>query len=493
MGSVKQLAGQTIWYGLSSIVARFLNYLMTPYLTGVFTLALYGEISNLYSLMPLLNVLFTYGMETAYFRFHNSPDKKRVFNTICMTLISTTVLFTVCLFFFRHILATILNIEQHADYIVLVSFIVAFDTLSAIPFAKLRQEGKPRKYATIKFLNILVNISCSYFFISVCHKWVNVHSTGFTSTWYNPNWSVGYLFLSNLIASLCTLIALSKEFSAIEWEFDKVLWKKIILYALPMLLVGFGGMINETFDRFMLGKLANFPTSDLRNEQIGIYSACYKLSMLITFSVQAFRMASEPFFFQNADKGDAKRNFARVMKFFVITVSIMFLVVALFIDIWKHFISNHRMWEGLAVVPILLLANMFLGIYYNLSIWYKLGNKTYAGAIITIIGAFITIIVNLIFIPYFSYMASAWATLLCYGSMMVISFIWGQKEYYIPYAWKKLIAFIVIVLLLYWFHNLIDFVLHNQIINLITGAGLLSLYCYFIYKIEYKEFVKLKI
>lgn len=494
MGSVKQLAGQTMWYGLSSIAARFINYLLTPYLTAVFTAAIYGEISLLYAAIPLLNILFTYGMETAYFRFYNNyEDKKAVYNTISISLIASSIILTGCLLLFKHSLAQLLSIIKHEDYIVVVAFIIGFDALAAIPFARLRQLGKPKKYAFIRLMNILVNIAAVYFFISVCPKWIAKNPRGFTATWYNKEWGVGYVFIANLIASISTLLLLWKEWLGFDWKFDKVLWKTLMLYSLPLIIAGLGGMINETFDRIMVAKLAPFPTEELRNAQVGIYSACYKLSMLITFSVQAFRMAAEPFFFKQAQDKNAPRTYARVMKFFVITLSVMFLCVVLFVDIWKYMIGRHSMWVGLPVVPILLLANMFLGIYYNLSIWYKLGNKTKAGATITLIGAAITLLINFIFIPHFSYMASAWATFFCYGSMMVISFVWGQKEYRIPYAWKKLVAFVVIAVLVYWLHNAVNYFVPNKYVSFLSRIVLLGIYCFFIFKVEKKEFAKLPV
>src|ERR1700749_1895235 len=262
---------------------------------------------------------------------------------------------------------------------------------------------------------------------------------------YNPATNpIVYVVLANVIQSAVTLLLLLRELSEIRLKFDARLWGVMMIYSLPLIIAGMGGMINETFDRLMLRWW--LPGSvDLRESQVGIYNACYKLSILITLFIQAFRMGAEPFFFKQAEQENPQRVYARVMKFFVITITTMFLLVMLYLDIWKYFIRNEKMWVGLKVVPILLLANMFLGIYYNLAIWYKITHKTIAGAYITLIGAGITLIINYFFIPSFGYMACAWATFACYGSMMVVSFIWGQKEYHIPYAWKKLCAYIIIV------------------------------------------------
>jgi O-antigen/teichoic acid export membrane protein len=251
-------------------------------------------------------------------------------------------------------------------------------------------------------------------------------------------------------------------------------------------------MINEVFDRIMLAR--RLPgTKEYADYQVGIYSACYKLSLLITLFVQAFRMGAEPFFFRQAGEENAQRTYARVMKFFVITICIMFLVVALYLNIWKHFIRDQKMWDGLDVVPILLFANMFLGIYYNLSIWYKLSRNTRAGAYITFIGAAITLVINYVFIPRFSYRASAWATFFCYGSMMVISFIWGQKAYRVPYAWKKLLAYMVIVTLLYFIHHGLTRLWRNEVFSLALATLLTGGYTLFILRVERKEFRRLPV
>jgi O-antigen/teichoic acid export membrane protein len=265
------------------------------------------------------------------------------------------------------------------------------------------------------------------------------------------------------------------------------LWKEVWVYALPLTIAGFAGMINETFDRVMLQRWSPLK-GDAATFEVGIYSACYKLSILITLFVQAFRMGAEPFFFKQSTEANAPKVYARVMKFFVITICGMFLLVSLYLDIWKYFIQDKKMWVGLKVVPILLLANMFLGIYINLSIWYRLSRKTTAGAYITLIGAGITIAVNFIFIPYFSYMACAWATFLCYGTMMVISYIWGQKSYPVPYAWKKLLAYMVIVVTLYFIHSALISIWHNDALNYTVATLFLVLFGLFIYRVEKKEF-----
>jgi O-antigen/teichoic acid export membrane protein len=288
------------------------------------------------------------------------------------------------------------------------------------------------------------------------------------------------------------LLMVWKELMKFNWKLNVPLWKEIIIYSLPLTIAGFAGMINETFDRIMLRWWAPGGAAAAKAD-VGIYSACYKLSILISLFIQAFRMGAEPFFFKQSAEENAQRIYARVMKFFVITITLMFLVVALYLDIWKQFIRDETMWEGLKVVPVLLFANMFLGIYYNLSIWYRLSHKTTPGAYITLIGASITLIINFLFIPHFSYMACAWATFACYGSMMVISFIWGQKEYRIPYAWRKLVAYMVIVALLYFIHHGATKWWPNTWFNYLLATLFLAGYSLFILRIERKEFQKLPV
>ena len=493
MSGIKKLAGQTIWYGVSSIAARFINYLLLPYLTFKLSTAIYGEFSLVYSFIPFMNVVFTYGMETAYFRFSNTKDKDTVYNTTSISLIFSSIILGALLILFRQPIATLLSVGTHSEYIIVAAGIIAIDALCGIPFARLRQEGRPIKFALTKIGGIFVNIAATYFFISTLPNFLSTHPTHWLNSYYVPEWSVGYLLLANLVQNLFVLLLLSKEFFGFKWQFDAKLWKELMMYGMPLIIAGFAGMINETFDRIMLQWWAPVSSAVEANREVGIYSACYKLAMLISLAVQAFRMGAEPFFFKQSGDKDAPKLYARIMKFFVITLCMMFLMVALYLDVWKQFIRNREMWVGLQVVPILLLANMFLGIYYNLSVWYKLGNKTMAGAWITLAGASITLLINYTLIPYFSYMACAWATFACYGSMMVISYLWGQKEYPIPYAWKKLVAYIAIVTSLYLIQKGILYFYDPFWFQFATGTILLMVFLWFILLVEKKEFQKLPV
>lgn len=492
--SIKKLAGQTVWYGASSIAARFINYLLTPYLTAVLAVSGYGEMSLVYAAIPFLNVIFTYGIETAYFRFSNKEGfKNDIYSTSSISLFISTILLTGVLLLFNTTVANWLRLDNHPEFITYSAIIIAFDTLSTLPFARLRQEGKPKKFALIRITSILITVGLTYFFISVCPKIVTDSPTGFIAKYYIKDYGVGYVILANLIGSFITLVLLSKELFAFKWKFNTMVWKQIMIYSLPLIIAGFGGMINETFDRIMLGWWAPVNSAAAAKSEVAIYSGCYKLAILISLFIQAFRMGAEPFFFKQSEGENPQRTYARVMKFFVITITVMFLVVALYLDIWKYFLSKEAYWTGLKVVPILLLANIFLGIYYNLSIWYKLTHKTISGAYITLIGAVITLVINYIFIPYYSYMACAWATFFCYGTMMVISFTWGQKAYRIPYAWKKLCAYIIIVVILFFVHRTVIHFIDNQSVNFSTATFLLLIYLWFIMKVERKELIKLPV
>lgn len=494
MSSIKKLAGQTVWYGVSSIAARFLFYLLTPYLTFKLSSTGYGDMSIMYAAIPFLNVIFTYGIETAYFRFSGREEyKKDIYSTATVSILVSTVFLTALLLSSRTSIAHLLRLDDHPELITYSALIIAFDTLSTLPFAKLRLDQRPVKYALIRIASILFQIGAIYFFLSICPQWAVENPDGFIATFYRPGYGVGYVIVANLLASLFTLILLYKEFFAFEFKVNKKVWAAMMIYSLPLLVAGFGGMINETFDRIMLTWLAPVATIDAAKEQVAIYSGCYKLSILITLFIQAFRMGAEPFFFKQAEGQDPQKVYARVMKFFVITITVMFLIVALYLDIWKYFLRRPIYWTGLKVVPILLLANMFLGIYYNLSIWYKLTNKTIAGAYITLIGAAVTLLINFIFIPYFGYMACAWATFFCYGSMMVISFLWGQKDYPVPYAWKKLSAYMIIVVVLYFIHQLIIQFFDGNVTNLVSATFLLAFYVWFVLNVEWKEFQRLPV
>lgn len=493
MSKIKKLAGQTFWYGFSNIFARFINYLLTPLLTGIYSSEQYGDISILFAYAAFLNIVFTYGMETAYFRFNNSHPEKEVYNTGQFSLIITTVIFTVLLMIPVPSIARLMKIGNHPEFVTWVIWIVALDTLAVLPFSKLRFEGRPRKFAAIKIINILVNVALVVFFLVLCKGEHAKNADNVWSVLYNPGIDIGYVFIAQLVASGITLLLLSKEFLQFQPKMNTALFKEMLIYTAPLLIVGFGGMINETIDRFMIVQRFSGTVAEAKSAN-GIYSANYKLAILIVLFIQAFRMGAEPFFFKEATAENAQRTYARVMKFFVIACCFCFLGVVLFLDIWKHFMGIRKHPEyltGLAVVPILMLAKIFLGVYYNLSIWYKLTNRTLTGAYITIGGALITLLINYFLIPYWGFMASAISTVCCYGFMMVASYRLGQKFYPVPYAWKKLTAYVVICVLLFLLHQ--AFKKFSPGIWWNHGFGLIEMLAFalFILRIEKKEFSRL--
>ncbi len=492
MSSIKKLAGETLWYGGSTIVARFLNYLLTPFLTyNLAEVSDYGKIGLIYSIIPIFNVVFTYGFETAYFRFSaNKEDNKDLYSTAALSLFISTVLFTGVLWLNQHLLGQSIGLEEFPTIIKLMILIIAVDTLAAIPFARLRQEGRPIKYAMAKVLGIVVNILLVWFFIQYCPT--NYSSQSWIGKIYDPSVSpVTYVVLANLIQAIVTLLFLSAEILQIRFRFNAPLWRKMMLYAMPLILVGLGGVINDTMNRIMLRWWLP-GTEQFRESQVGIYNACAKLPILITLFVQAFKMSAEPFFFKQAESGSPQRMYARVMKFFVIILSIAFLAVSLFMPVWQYFIGPQYR-EGLGIVPILLLANIFLGIYYNLTVWYKLTNKTLYGAWITLSGSVVAVAINYLFIPIYGYWACAWGTFAAYGLMMVMSYSMGQKYYRIPYARKKLLAYLGIAVSIFFIHKGITLLYTNTYFSLALALFFVFLYYKFLALVEYKEFMKLPV
>jgi len=455
---LKKIAGETAIYGLSTVVGRLLNYLLVPLHTLVFSPSEYGIYNYLYSYIAFLMVTLTYGFETAFFRF-SQDQKKETWSTAIISLTTSTVFFVLLFLIFRNNIADLIDIKQHPEYITWFTLIIAFDVLSTIPFAKLRLQSKPLQFAGIKIINILVNIALNVFFLWLCPKLIaKGESWQWLNTIYNSNIGIGYIFIANLAASSLTFVLLLPHYFKQKLQFNFELWKKMMRYAAPLLLVGLAAMVNEVLDRILLKKLLS-GTEEYINAQIGIYSACYKLAILMTLFTQAYRMAVEPFFFSTSKQKNAKIQYAQLMHYFVFFGGLVFLGVNFFINIFKHFISDQSYWEGLKVVPVLLAANLFLGIYFNLSVWYKLTDKTIYAAIISIIGATITVILNLIFIPKIGYYGAAWATMLVYLTMCLLSFTWGKKYYPVPYGLSKIAIILMVALSLF----LLDFYWINSI------------------------------
>ena len=436
MGILKTLYKQTFIYGLATVVPKMLSFLLVRLHTDKSVLenvADYGDVSLIFAYFVLFNVLLAYGMETAFFRFLNSEQKKKsVLSTSAISLVLTSILVLVIGYFFRDQVSGITHID--ADYIVLVLWILFFDALVIIPFAYLRAMGKPIKYTVLKLLNVVLNLGLNIVLLLFLKSWAE--SSTFWTTFYRPNFEVHYIFIANLVASGVTFLTLISFYFKLNYNFDAKLWKQMLRYAFPVLIAGIAFSVNETFDRILLERLL---PDNLAKDAIGTYSACYKLALFMMLFATAYRLGIEPFFFSNAKAKDAKANYAKILEFFVIFGALILLTVVVFVDILKLIlIPNEAYWEAMTVVPILLLAYLFLGVYHNLSVWYKITDRTKFGAYISIFGALITLLINIIFIPKFGYMASAIATLFAYTAMALTSYILGKKYYSIPYNLKKM-------------------------------------------------------
>ena len=446
MSSVKKLARQTAIYGLSSIVGRLLNYLLVPLYTRVFDTGDYGVVTQLYAYIAFLNLLFVYGLDTAFFRFtHSEKGNPKVYSSGMMSLMISSVILGLGIVLFRNPLSFIIGVDGQSGseffptYIALFGGVLACDAISALPFAKLRQENRAKRFAALRLINIGINIGLNLFFLVLLPSLAKSGMPSWLDWMYLKGFGVGYVFLSNFIASFFTLVLLAPEIFGVKYEFDKELWKNMIVYAFPLMIAGLAGMINETFDRVLIPYLITNKTEAM--SQLGIYGACYKLSILMTLFNQTFRYAAEPFFFSHASKENPQATYATVMNWFVFVCSFIFLGIMLYLDVVKYFIGeNFR--AGLKVVPVLLMANLCLGVYYNQSIWYKLTGKTIWGAWISVIGAAITLLFNFILIPVMGYMGAAWTTLICYASMMIISYFLGKKYYPVPYELVPFFYFI---------------------------------------------------
>lgn len=481
MNPLKRLARETAVYGLSSIVGRLLNYFLVPLYTRIFLPNEYGVVTELYAYASFLMVLLTFGMETTFFRFSESREEKdRVYSTSLIPVIGVNLAFVVLGIFGSSWLAGRLHYGNHSEYLVYFVVIVGLDAIAAIPFARLRQQHRALKFATLKLITIVINIVLNLFFLVLCPYLLKQGVSGLSAI-YNPSFGVGYVFLSNMVASAVGALLLFGDIFRFKVEFDGKLFREMLFYAMPLLLAGMAGMVNETLDRILLRYLLVVPAGVADAHayvmaQIGIYGANYKVSILMTLFVQTFRYAAEPFFFSHAKETDSRQLYSRVMTCFILFGLAIFLGIMLYIDIVKYFIGA-KFYPGIGIVPILLLANLCLGIIFNLSIWYKLNNMTRFGAYITIFGAVVTIVANCVLIPFMGYSGAAWATFICYFMMMVLSYFWGQKYFYIKYDVRKIAGYVALALALYaastmWrFHSRYALLVANSIL-LIVFLGL---------------------
>lgn len=395
--SIKKLAGQTLWYGLPSIATRFIGYILNFSLIFLYEAVNTADLTQIYSIFPFLNILFTYGVETSFFRYIQKNPLQKVFNTLNVSILFSTFLFTGILLLFREPLIEFTAMEARPEFITWMALIVFFDTFSALPFAKLRQEERPRRYAFVRLLGIFINVFVVLWFLGICPNIAKQNPNSWLLLGYKESIGIGYYLLGNLAGSIVTLILLLREFKGFTFEWDGVLWRDMMKYSYPLIIVGLGGMINDMLSRLVFQHVVDMPELEAKR-QLGIFAANYRLAVLITIFIQMFRMAAEPFFFKQSANKNAPETYARVMNMFVVACSFMFLFVGLFLDIFKAIMTLkfQEYGEGIEIVPILALGNVFLGIYYNLSIWYKLTNKNWYGAGITLFGAAITILLNIL-------------------------------------------------------------------------------------------------
>ncbi|NOX87273.1 MAG: polysaccharide biosynthesis protein [Chlorobi bacterium] len=480
---IKKLAGETIIYGLGTIIPRILNYLLVPFYTRIFSQNDYGQITELYAWVALIMVFLTYGMETAFFRYAQLEKKpNKVFNTATGSLLITSVAFVLLVALFLGDIAQSIQYSGHPEYIILLALIVAFDAFTSLPFAYLRYQNKARRFSMIKVITVVINIALNFVFLLLIPAMFKEKA----SEWmlYRPENKIIFVFIANLISSASALLLLIPELRVFRFSIDKALLKKLLAYGLPILVIGVAGMINEVSDKILLKYLLPVDTVKEAEAQIGIYGANYKLAILMMLFIQMFRYAAEPFFFRESGKKEAKAIYSDVMTYFVIFTWLIFLGVTLNLNVVKYFIGP-AFREGLMIVPVVLMAKLFLGVFYNLSLWYKLTNKTLYGAVIALAGAAITIALNVILIPRYGYVGSAWANFACYFSMMMISFFWGRKVYKVNYKYGKLILYSALALLLFFMYKYLD--LQQTTMQVITAGIFILVYLSVAFVVERKK------
>lgn len=439
----------TAIYGVSSIVGRFLNWCLVPMYTYLFPTEQYGIVTNIYAYVALVLIILLYGMETGFFRFANHErwdNPKVVYSTTLISVGTSSMLFMILASIFSPHIADALNCGAHPSYIWMMAIAVGLDAYSAIPFSYLRYKKRPVRFATLKFVNIGLNIGLNLFFLILC-PWLWKTAPGLISWFYDPGFGIGYIFLANLISSAVILLLLMPELN-VAYRFNGRLWREMLRYSFPLLILGVAGIMNQTIDKILLPFLVDDPVS--ASQQLGIYGANYKIAIVMVMFIQAFRFAYEPFIFdKNKERGADKRQaYADAMKFFVIFGLFIFLGVMFYLDLLKYFISP-RYFSGLKVVPIVMAAEFFFGIFFNLSLWYKLTDRTIWGTWFSLGGLAVTLAINIIFVPHFGYIACAWAAFCCYGLMMAASYLIGQKKYPINYDLPRLSLYILCAAALY--------------------------------------------
>ena len=492
MSTAKKFAGQTAIYGLSTIISRMIYFVLTPIYTRTLPVGGNGIFTTLYGNASIVNAVLAFGMETTYFRYlqKKSDNKQQVYNNAFGAVIAVSLVFLLFSFLFLDDIVDYTQagvIKDHADYTFYVKnflIILVADAFCVIPFAKIRADGRPVKYAFIKCTNILFVMLLNLFFLFGLPFIINHQLPGaqWIASWYRPHW-VGYVFLANAIASILTIFLLLPEILKLKLKFDPLIFKEMFVYSWPILIANISFIINESIDKVMLKHMLPHAIGD---QQVGIYGTCAKIALFLSIFVQAFRLGAEPFFFSHSKNKNAGETYARIMTYFVITVALICVALTANVNILALIIfgkhtANNIYWSGLGVVPLLLFGYLSLGIYMNLSVWYKLSDQTKYGLYISGIGAILTIVLNWVFIPKYSYMASAWISLAAYATMMILSYIWGQKNYPIPYNLKKNLAYIIVAVVLVF----LSFTVFNR--NIFVGNGLFLLFALAAFYFERNE------
>ena len=450
MAGVKSLAKDTAIYGLSSIIGRFLNWCLVPLYTAMFAAAEYGVVTYVYAIVALALIVLTYGMETGFFRFANHErysNPMEVYSTALISLAVSGALFLVGIFAFLGPVTAAMECTGHEDYIAMMAVAVAIDAFTALPFSYLRYKKRPLRFAALKLINIGLNIGLNLLFILVA-PWLYEQAPATVAWFYSPTFGIGYIFLANLISSAVVLLLLIPEMRGFPWRFNRTLWREMIAYSFPLLVLGVAGIMNQTIDKILLPRLLSDSADAMA--QLGIYGANYKIAIVMVMFIQAFRFAYEPFIFaQNREQGGNKLQAYRdAMKYFVIFAMVIFLGVMFYLDILKYFI-NPRYFSGLRVVPIIMIAEFFFGVFFNLSLWYKLTDRTVWGMWLSLGGLAVTVVLNVLLVPRMGYMGCAWAAFGCYGSMMIASYIAGRVNYPIGYNVPRLAFYFFLALALY--------------------------------------------
>jgi len=451
---MKKLAKETAMYGVSSILGKFLNWMMVPLYTYVLnSSADYGIVTNLYAWTALLLVMLTYGMETGFLRFanKNKDEAGKVYSTTLIAVGTTSTIFALCCIFFSHQIANVLGYAKHPEWIAMLGTVVALDAFGCIPYVYLRFKNRPIRFVALNLFAIFVNIFFNIFFLVICPR-IIVKSPELISWFYNPNYGVGYVFIANIFSTVLVTIALLFDVFVVKFEFDKALLKKMLRYSLPLVVLGIAGIMNQTLDKILFPFLLH---GEVGKAELGIYGATSKIALVMTMFTQAFRYSYEPFIFAQKRDKNSLETYANAMKYYILIALFIFLGMVLYMDIFKYIIQ-YKYWIGLKVVPVVMFSFIFQGAFFNLSLWYKLTDKTIYGAIFSILGTVIIIVLNIILVPLYSYMGCAWAAFVCYFVIMLVSYYYGQKHMPIKYDLKTIGLYTAVTIVLYIISTYID-------------------------------------